>query len=81
MLTLFRRLENLRKHIKFTLANGALGHAEANAELLCSDESRSETIEVTEELCDADALLLALLAHASNHVVNIFRSVTDNLSV
>lgn len=80
MLAFLRCLEHCLKHIELALRNGALCHGKSNSELLGSDEARSESIEVTEELGDADALLLAQLSDSSNHIVFIIWLVANNLS-
>ena len=55
----FRRLKRLSQLFELSLRDGAFRHSEADTELSCSDIPRSKSIEVAEELGDADSLLLA----------------------
>jgi len=43
--------------------------------------TRAKSVEVTEEFGDANTLLLALHANASDNIVNVIRTVANNLSV
>ena len=46
-----------------------------------SDVARSETIEVTEELSNSDALLRALGTNAGNHIIDVIGTVADDLGL
>lgn len=81
MSALFGSLEVLSQLLEFTLRDGALGHGEADAELRGSDVARSQSVEITEELSNADALLLAPLADASDNIIDVIRRVADNLGL
>ena len=81
MLTFLWCLEYGLKHVELALRNGALGHGESDAELGGRDVARSQTVEIAEELRDADALLLALLAHAGDDVFHVFRAVAYDLGL
>lgn len=81
MISFLGRLEDCAKKSKLTLRNLALRHGEANAELCRGNVARSESIEVAEELRDADSLLLRELADASDHIVHVVGAVAHDLSL
>jgi hypothetical protein len=59
MLTLLGRLKLSSKQFKFLRRNLNLGHIQPDAELALGYETGPEFVKVTEELSNADALLLA----------------------
>ena len=79
MIAFLRCLEGSAEKSELTLGNLNLGHGETDAELGSSDETGSESIEVTEELKDADSLLLGEDADASNNIIDIVGVVAHNL--
>ena len=79
--SLLRRLEHTLEHFKFTGRDRAFGHIQTNSELLSGNEAGSQSIEVAEELVDADTLLLAELADASNDIVLIIRRVAHDFGL
>ena len=48
---------------------------------MCGNKAGSQSIEVSEELINADALLLAELADASNNIIFVIRSVAHDLGL
>lgn len=81
VLALLRGLVELAEHQELRLRDGHLGHGEADAELSSCDVARSETIEITEELSDSDALLGALSTDASEDILNIIGAVANDFSL
>ena len=81
MLTFFGSFKDLAEKLELSLRNGSLCHSKTNSKLLGSDKARSESIKVTEEFINANALLLALSRDASDHIINVVRQVPDNLSI
>jgi hypothetical protein len=81
MLAFLLRLVLLAEHLELALRDRALRHGEADAELSCRDVARAQTVEVAEELCNAYALLRALGANASDHVIAVVGGVADDLSL
>ena len=79
--SLLRCLEVLSELLELALGDRALRHCEADAELSSSDVARSQSVEVAEELGDADALLLAPGADTSDHIIDVVRGVADNFSL
>ncbi len=60
MFAFFGSFEDFTKQLEFFLRNWGLCHSETNSELLGSDVARSKSIEVTEELVNANTLFFAL---------------------
>lgn len=79
--SLLRRLEYTLEHFKFAGRDRAFGHIQTNSELLSGNEAGSQSIEVAEELVDADTLLLAELADASNDIVLIIGRVAHDFGL
>ena len=59
VLTLLRRLKDSAEELELAVRDGHLGHVEPNAELGGCNVARAQTVEISEEFGDADALLLA----------------------
>jgi hypothetical protein len=81
VLTLLRCLEHLAEKLELTGRDRGLGHGKSNAELSSRDKAGSKAIEISEELSDADALLLALGADASDNIFVVIRGVADDLGL
>ena len=81
VLTFLWCLEYSLEHIKLTLRNGALGHGKSNSELLGSNVTGSQSVEITEELRDADTLLLGKKTDTGNNILLIIRCVTNDLGL
>ncbi len=60
MFAFFGSLEDVTKHLEFSLRNWGLCHSKTDSELLSSDVARSKSVEVTEELVNANTLLFTL---------------------
>ena len=78
---LFGGLKVSGKVIKLLCGDGTLSHCKPDAELGGSDVARAQSIEIAEELRNANPLLLAQYADASNYIINVIRSVAHNLSL
>ncbi len=70
---------NFAKLLEFLMGDWNFGHAQSHSELVRSDEARSQSIEISEELSNSDSLLLASLAYSSKHILNINWGVAHNL--
>ena len=73
--------EGFCEHSKLLLRDWGLRHGQTNAELSSGDETGAKSIKVAEELGDADSLLLGERANAGNNIVDVIRSVSDDLSL
>ena len=71
----------LTQHLELALRDGALSHGETDSELCSGDVARTKTVEVAEELSDADSLLLASLTNSCNHIFAVVRQVPNNFSL
>ena len=60
MFAFFGSFEDRTKHLEFFLRNWGLCHSETNSKLLGSDVTRSKSIEITEELVNANTLFFTL---------------------
>ena len=74
-------LECFAKQCKLLLRDWSLCHGQTNAELSSGDKTGAKPIKVTEELGDADSLLLGESTNTGNDIVDVIRSVSDNLSL
>ena len=73
--------EGFSEHSKLLLRDWGLRHGQTNAELSSGDETGAKSIKVAEELGDADSLLLGESTNTGNDIVDVIRSVSDNLSL
>ena len=80
MSPLFWCFESSTEIVEFLCRDSDFSHIEANSELWCSDETRSESVKVSEELSNSNSLLTACLSDASKHILNICWGVTDDFS-
>ena len=81
MLALFVGFEGVAEHFEFLVRNGHLRHVKADAELRRSDHSRTQTVEVAEELADARPPLTTHLSKTGQDVVGVGGAVALNLGV
>lgn len=81
MVSFLGGLEDLAEQVELWSGDLDLSHGEADTELGCSDVARTESVKVTEELKDADSLLLGEDTDASDHIIDIVGVVADDLSI
>ena len=77
MLSFFWCLEVGSQQIKFGRADGNLSHTK----LCVGDKTGPQLIEVSEELVNSDASLLADGANPGNHIVKVLRIVSNNIGL
>jgi len=74
-------LEHLAEHLELAVRDRHLGHVESDAELRGRDVARPQSVKITEELSDADALLLREATHARQDIIDVTWRVAHDLSV
>ena len=74
-------LECFAKQCKLLLRDWSLCHGQTNSELSSGDITGAKPIKVAEELGDADSLLLGESTNTGNDIIDVIRSVSDNLSL
>jgi hypothetical protein len=81
VLSFFWCLEVGSQQIKFGRADDNLSHTESNSKLCVGDKTGPQLIEVSEELVNSDASLLADGANPGNHIVKVLRIVSNNIGL
>ena len=76
VLSFFWCLEVGSQQIKFGRADDNLSHTESDSKLCVGDKTGPQLIEVSEELVNSDA---SLLANPGNYIIKVLRIVSNNI--
>lgn len=81
VLSFFWCLEVGGQQIKFGRADDNLSHTESDSKLCVGDKTGPQLIEVSEELVNSDASLLADGANPGNYIIKVLRIVSNNIGL